>query len=177
MSNFNPYQPPAEPSVAPVIPRQYSGPVGLGGWLVLVGFGLVLSPFMLFADVVTTVKTVFLNGTWTALTTPGSSDYHVLWGPLLAIETAFGVASFAVWTYMAYLFFAKKKLLPKLFAWSHIFTLGFLFVDAFALQLVRPDLPFMDPATSKEVVRSIFSVCVWVPYMLVSKRVAATFIH
>ncbi len=71
--------------------------------------------------------------------------------------------------------FGKKKAFRKWYISAQVVTLGFLILDAFAIQLVRPDLPLLDPETSKSIARSLFSVCVWVPYMIVSKRVTATF--
>jgi hypothetical protein len=45
-----------------------------------------------------------------------------------------------------------------------------------ALQ-VLPGEPVFDPDTVKELMRSLFMVVVWVPYILASKRVKATFIN
>lgn len=81
-------------------------------------------------------------------------------GPFLIIETGFNVIILVVWLYMVYLFFGKKKVFPKWYISAHICTLVFLIVDALALQLVRPDLPLLDPETSKAIGRSMFSVCV-----------------
>ena len=79
------------------------------------------------------------------------------------------------WTYLVFLFLSKKKAFPKWFIWAHVSMLTFLVTDMLALQLIRPDLPLLDPDTGKNIVRSMFNVCIWVPYMLVSTRVAATF--
>ncbi len=81
-----------------------------------------------------------------------------------------------VWLYMAYRFFTKKTDFPKWYIGIAVFTLVYVLADAFAVKLVLPNEPVFDPDTIKEVARSVIMVIIWVPYMLVSKRVKATFI-
>jgi len=50
-------------------------------------------------------------------------------------------------------------------------------LDAFAIQLVLPDEPVFDTETTRELYRSIISGIIWIPYMLLSKRVKATFVN
>ena len=45
---------------------------GLGGWLVLVGIGVVVAPLRLLFMVFPAFIEMFSNGYWDALTTPGT---------------------------------------------------------------------------------------------------------
>jgi hypothetical protein len=45
---------------------------GLGGWLILVGIGVVLAPVRLLITLVKTYKPIFEDGIWEALTTEGA---------------------------------------------------------------------------------------------------------
>ena len=57
-----------------------------------------------------------------------------------------------------------------------VFTLIFIVLDAWAIKAALPNEPVFDADTTKELVRTLIGVLIWGPYMLVSKRVKATFI-
>lgn len=150
---------------------------GLGGWLILVGAGIVLSPIRIIAMVFPTYLEVFSNGSWETLTTPGTAAYNALWAPLLIGEIAINGALVLVWLFIAYLFFTKKSMFPKFYIGILLFTLAFIVTDSAATSAVLPNEPIFDPDTMKEFVRTLIAVVIWVPYMLVSKRVKATFVN
>ena len=56
-------------------------------------------------------------------------------------------------------------------------SLVFIPFDAWLVTFILPDEPIFDPETKKEFVRTLISSIIWVPYMLVSKRVKATFVE
>ncbi len=105
-----------------------------------------------------------------------SATVHPLWAPIIVGEIVISSALILVWLYMAYRFFTKKTDLPKWYIGIAVFSLIYVLADAFAVKLVLPNEPVFDPDTIKEVARSVIMVVIWVPYMLVSKRVKATFI-
>jgi hypothetical protein len=150
---------------------------GIGGWLILVAIGIVITPIRIIMLVITTYSEIFSTGTWEALTTQGSEVYSPLWAPILIGEILINSGIILVWLYMAYLFFSKKKSFPKLYIGIAVFSLIFIIADAFAIKLVLPSEPVFDPDTVKELMRSLIMVVIWVPYMLVSKRVKTTFIN
>ena len=153
------------------------GPKGLGGWLILVGLGVVITPFRLLAIYVPLYLGIFKNGTWEALTTAGSESYHALWGPLLVGEILCNFGVIAVSIYMMYLYFAKHYLFPKFYIGLIIFSLVFIPLDAWLVSIILPNQPMFDPSTLKELARTLIAGFIWVPYMLVSKRVKATFVE
>ena len=57
-----------------------------------------------------------------------------------------------------------------------VFSLVFILLDALGAKIVMPNDPIFDVDTVKELTRSLLQVIIWVPYMLRSKRVKATFI-
>lgn len=179
MPDFNPYTPPdpVPAPTAPIIVAPDGKGAGLAGWLVLVGLGVVLSPIVMLRLVVDTVRTGIMGGQWAVLTAPGGAAYHALWGPFLIGELVVNAGNMLVAAYMIYLFFTKKKNFPQWFIWSHVAIIACQIADVFLLQLVRPDLPLLDADTRKEIGRSAFGLIVWVPYMLISKRVRLTFVR
>ncbi len=179
MTHSNPYSPPdAVMAPAPAAPvpyhKQYDG---LRGWLILIGIGTISTPVYQMHYLKNYINDVFVEGGWAAGTTPGVEGFHALWAPFIVFETAFSVISVAVSCYMVYQFFRKKRAFPKWFIWSHVLTLGYLIAESLMLQVLRPDLALFDAETSKNFGQSIFSLAVWGPYMLFSKRVQSTFRH
>ncbi len=77
---------------------------------------------------------------------------------------------------MAYKFFTKSRDFPKWYIGITVFSLVLFVADAFTIKLVLPNEPLFDPDDIEELMLSVIRVVVWVPYMLVSKRVKATFI-
>ena len=149
---------------------------GLEGWLILVGIGVVFTPIRLFLGAWMLYPPIFKDGTWEALTTAGSDAYHPLWASLLIGEIAFNVVMLAVSIYMVYLFFSKHHLFPKLFIAVVSISLAFIPLDSWMVESIYPTEGVFDPATTKEFVRTLVVALIWVPYMLVSKRVKATFV-
>lgn len=80
---------------------------GLGGWLILVGAGIVINPIRLLV-ILALYLPIFSDGTWEALTTVGSKSYHPLLGPELIGEIICNMVLVAVSIYFIYLFFSKR---------------------------------------------------------------------
>ena len=150
---------------------------GLGGWLILVGIGVVIGPFRLVAEFVPLYYGIFTDGSFQLLTTSGSEFYHPMWWPLLVFETIFNSLMILASCYLIYLYFSKSYIFPKLYIAIVLLSLVFIPLDAWLASFVLPDEPMFDPATTKELARTFFTAVVWVPYMLISKRVKATFVE
>ncbi|AKS08944.1 DUF2569 domain-containing protein [Pseudomonas trivialis] len=150
---------------------------GLRGWLILVGIGLFATAFHLIKMLLEVHYSIFAEGTFTALTTQASSLYNPLWGPILISETLINALMAATYAYLIYLFCTKHYLFPKVYIAAVVVSAIFIPLDAWACSLVLADQPIFDITTAKEMVRALIGLCVWVPYMLVSKRVKATFVE
>jgi len=149
---------------------------GLGGWLILVGLAVIISPFRIIATTFPIYSEIFSSESWKMLATPGSETYHALWAPILLGEVVINGALVLIWIYIIFLFFIKKKGFPSWYIGVLVFTLAFMLIDALAIKVVIKDGPLFDPETGKEFVRTFIGTIIWVPYMLLSKRVKATFV-
>ncbi len=149
---------------------------GLGGWLILVGLGIIISPLRIIGMLFPAYSEMFSNGSWAALTTPGTETYNPLSATILYGEMAINGGLVLAWIFIASLFFLKKRVFPKWYIGILLFTLAFILVDALAIKTVLPNDPVFDAETSKEFVRSLFVTLIWIPYMMVSKRVKTTFV-
>lgn len=150
---------------------------GLDGWLILVGIGLVVSPIRLLIQLIPMYSEFAQGGAWDVLTTPESPLYHPLWAPLIFGEMIINFGIFIVALVLIFLFFSKKRIFPKVYIGLAIFTIIFLLTDALLGKIVMPNEPLFDAETGIDFFKSIVSALIWVPYMLVSKRVKQTFVE
>jgi hypothetical protein len=152
-------------------------PKGIGGWLIFVVIGLIISPIRVAYLLATTHWPIFLDGTWEVLTTPGSEAYHPLWAPLVIFEIIGNLGVIALAVVTLWHLVRKSRHTPKLaiiwLAWTAIF----IAVDFFAADLIPAVAAESDPGSDRELVRSLVSAAIWIPYFLVSKRVKATFVN
>jgi hypothetical protein len=155
------------------IPSPY---IGLSGWLVLPGIGVILSPIIVLVALVPVMK-LFFNGSWTLLTTPGTESYTPFLGPLLIAEATVNIGLLIGWIFVAYLFFSKMKAFPNWYIGIMIFTSVFLIMDSVFTSSVFPDQSMTAPDTMTGIVRQILGTIIWSWYMVVSKRVKATFVN
>ena len=178
MSDQNPYNPPKSK-----LSNQNAQNIednrlkGLGGWLILVGIGVVLSPIRLLGLIIQVYKPIFEDGTWEALTTVGSESYNEFWAPLLITEMIYNALMVIASLYLVYLFFTKNRFFPKFYILIAISSIIFIIIDAWLVTKVLPSEPMLDEETMRELTRALISAAIWVPYMLVSKRVKATFVE
>ena len=152
-----------------------SGPEGLGGWLILVGIGLIISPIRI-AVIEFTILGLFLDGTWSAIASSSSEFYNLFLAFMIPMEFIMNLAFIFGFIFLIYLYFTKSSIFPRWFISIYAANLIFIFVDAFLVKLAVSDQPFFDPDTSKEFVRSFVACAAWIPYMLKSKRVETTFV-
>lgn len=150
---------------------------GLGGWLILVGIGVVIAPFRLAYMYGPIYYSIFTDGTFEILTTPGTEYYHSLWGPFLIGEALINSILVFASVYLVYLYFAKHYLFPKVYIAIIVFSLIFIPLDAWVGSFIITDEPMFTPEIIKEFTQTLIGAAIWVPYMLVSKRVKATFVE
>jgi hypothetical protein len=150
---------------------------GMHGWLILIGIGLVVSPIKLAMEVVPLFYNIFTDGSFEYLTTPGTDSYHPLWKPLLIFEAIYNLTIILASIFVSYLFFTKHYRFPKAYIILAILPIILIPLDAWLGSFVVKDEPMFDTSTLKEFVTSIFSAMIWIPYMIVSKRVKATFVE
>lgn len=153
------------------------GPAGLRGWLLLLGAFIIFAPVRIAVQAYPWYRNLFLDGTWQALGDPQSPVYNPLWQPVIAWELAVNVGLIALWVFIAYLFLSKKKAFRQWFIALLAATPLLLAVDGALSHMAAPDEPVPDPELLKDFFRGLLAVLIWVPYILMSKRVKATFVR
>lgn len=150
---------------------------GLGGWLIIPALGLFIYPIRMAMSFKNDFLPIFQEGYWEILTTPGSEAYHHLWAPLLIFEMTFNSIFIILNFIMIYLFFTKHYRFPGLYIIFLASNLIFVVVDFFIADFI-PALANQDDMESlKEVIRTVVSALIWIPYFMVSERVKNTFVN
>jgi len=150
---------------------------GISGWLILVAIGIVLTPIRIAVVVLPMYTGIFTNGTWEVLTYANGGLYDPFWAPILIGQIVINVGLIGLWLYVASIFFSKQAIFPKVFIGTLILSMAFIIIGAFALTLVMPEGPLFDSGAMKELSRTVIASIIFIPYMLKSKRVKATFIN
>jgi Protein of unknown function (DUF2569) len=151
--------------------------VGLHGWLVVVGFGVVLRPFIWVYSTYSLYSEAINAEGWSLISDPSSPGFQ---GGLVAMvygEVVVNLLFLAACIYQAILFFSCKKWFPMVFIWLLVLTTFFILADSWLAHYMWPDTEIFDADTAKNLSRVIVPACIWIPYMLLSKRVKATFTH
>ena len=157
---------------------------GLGGWLVLVGFGLVVGlgywPYRIFQTV-----SLFNDGTVQFMSDPSASVYIVGYSALLKFELISQMGLLAANICLLNLFFRKNQRFPRYYTGFLLILLIFaaldyvLFASALArsTQEVRERLDETVSSQMGQIGRSAVATLVWGLYMARSRRVKATFVN
>lgn len=149
---------------------------GIGGWLILVAIGLMITPIRVAFGLFNDVFPAFTGGAWEKLTTAGSPAYHPLWAPLLITETAGNILFILFSLAILFFFFRKKRGTPLLMIIFLLSNLAFVAVDHLMAMKIPVVAAMPDESTPAEIIRLAIACAVWVPYFLRSKRVKNTFV-
>ncbi len=132
---------------------------GVRGWLVLPAIGTGIAPFVSGYNLFDTIS--LLNGL-----------PHRLIG-MAAFEVLSEFALCVGWAWALFLLLSEKRIYPMMFCG--------LLMAAILLQII--EIVWLSSfgggvgMVAGTFVRSIIAAAIWIPYMLVSKRVKATFVH
>lgn len=150
---------------------------GIGGWLTLVALGLLVTPVMLAFHLLGTYLPLLTEGTLQALSDPSSEAYHPLWVPLITFEVVGNILMFLGYCYLLYIFFKRSETFPKSYIFLTVASLIFIAIDFFAADLIPAVAEQDDSEMLEQLIRAAIGCAIWVPYMLKSERVKATFVE
>lgn len=163
--------------VAGSIPAS-SKPQRIGGVLIFVAIGLVLSAIQSTTSFMSSL-TLFLQAEiWQGLTVPGSTAYHPYWKSVLLFELASNAVILGLNGVALVLFFRKHRAFPKLIVLSIPFIFILILVGYYLSGLIPAvaESPEHEKGKAALIVRFI-ALHIWIPYFLVSQRVKKTFIR
>jgi hypothetical protein len=150
---------------------------GLGGWLVVVGFGLCVSLVWRLVTFAKNWEGFFGLSVWQMFAAPGGEHYHGFFAPLLIFEVVGNSFFVCLNALAACLFFRRRRVFPKIYMTLLIGNALFLLMDEVAANSI-PYLASQGPSSSsQELARAIMQAIIWCLYIVKSRRVKLTFVR
>ena len=163
------------PSLPPVIGDERLR--GLGGWLLVVGFGLCVSVAWRTLTFAKNWEGFFGLSVWQMFAAPGGEHYHGLFAPLLIFEVIGNTVFISLNVLAVCLFFGRRRSFPKAYMMLLIGSAIFLLLDEVAANSI-PYLASQQPSTSsRDLSRAILQAIIWCSYIVKSRRVKLTFVR
>ncbi len=172
-SPVNPFASPNAPIVT--APANRSNIEGIGGWLILVLLGLAITPISIVFQLLTMYLPVFNNGVWQALNDPASQTYNPTLAKLIVFECVCNLLIMGLSILALVLMFTKSRHFPRMMIGFYAVNLAFVGLDLYLAQHVQ--IAENDGDGFRTLIRTVIAAAIWIPYMLVSKRVKATFVR
>jgi hypothetical protein len=154
-------------------PEPYFSNIGaesLGGWLILIGIGITISPLRMIVDIFNTQQ--FSNAAiWSALLKDGRYGTYIF----LLLEQIYNMVLLLFSVLIVILFYQRRSSLPLLIIIYLVTNSTFLILDTLVTQQLNPGMS-TEPGYYKNMIQSIVAACIWVPYFKMSSRVKETFV-
>lgn len=150
----------------PYYPATWGQPIG--GWLILVGIGLSLTPLRLLYDFITEEN--LMNGTaWLTMWYANSYGYFTF----LFIEHIYNFIYLLFSILVLILFFQRRSAVPRLISILYAGSCAATILDSVLAAQINPELA----VDAQEITRAFFTVVIWIPYFQMSLRVKKTFVN
>jgi hypothetical protein len=147
----------------------------IGGWLILVAFGVLTRPFYLLFSLYPMYREMFTPEKWEILRTAGRMAYGPFFIPFIYTELIIKILFLLATLYQIYLFVTKDYRFPRFFIVLLAASLTFILIDAWIGGIIIEE-PIFDSETIGEIMRVVLPSIIWIPYMIYSERVKETFV-
>lgn len=134
----------------------------IGGWLILVAIGLVLSPVSILIYVISDILPAFSAVPFSQV----SGELRLY----LYLDLVFNLSLCVYIIYVIVLFFKRRTTAPKLVISLYILNFVFIILDRFVFKSIS------ELQWTLVIIQSVASSLIWIPYFLISKRVKGTFV-
>jgi predicted neutral ceramidase superfamily lipid hydrolase len=158
------------------MPGSPSSISGFGGWLVLVQIGLYMTFFLQIVQLLQYSLPALGAGTWDVLTSKDSELYDPLWGTVIVFEAVYNVFFLVFTAFIMIQFYRQKASLPLLMIIFYGLSLLIGILDYVLLAQIPLAQELEDGSSIKDLVSSLFTCLIWIPYFIRSVRVKNTFV-
>ncbi len=159
------------------VPYSPEGSLNIGGWLILIGIGIVFTPFMVIYDLFSSPE-YFNSHIWGALFHLDSGARELLTGLVMFFELIYNLLYLVFVILVIVLFFKRRSILPKSIIIMYATVLLFTTVDTVLALQLNPSV-FTEAEKDEfyiEILRSAVRAAIWIPYFMFSDRVKQTFV-
>ena len=149
----------------------------IGGWLIFLGIGRILSPIVILQTIFLTYLPIFTNGSLEKLSQTGNAAYSMLWKPTMMFELGVNIILLIFAVILLFSFFGRKKWFPKIFICLSMITIIFAIIDAVLITQIQSSLSLglnINPVT--QIISPVVIGAIWIPYLIISNRVKNTFV-
>ncbi|HBN21754.1 MAG TPA: hypothetical protein DD412_00755 [Holosporales bacterium] len=164
------YKPPERP-----LAKEGGSPKGIGGWLILLSVGVLLSPILNIGHLLETLPNTLSYNNWLAILDTTLSSFNSVTAPFIIFSLMIDTMIFIFSVLCVFLFFMKKRIFPYLYISLYLASSFFLLVDHWVIKHFSLDDLF--DSQPSYITKSALGIVIWSLYLLKSKRVKATFIH
>jgi len=148
----------------------------LGGWLILLGLGVLISPLLLLKQFWPLLD-AYTNQAWALTTMPDGSSYHPLMAPLQLLELAVFLGRLLFCGLLIVMFLQRRRGWPQLFVivtWTAWLSSALDLLLAAAIPSLTASVTSADWS---ELARQLFFMVIWTVYLNQSSRVRDTFVR
>ena len=155
-----------------------NSPPKIGGALILVAFALFVSLVQNLGYFFGSIAPIIGSPAWERFTNPGSPEFHPQW-KLALICDAVTATLILIWNIAMLVFFFRKK---KVFPVSMAASLPMIFLLILAGHFLSGRIPAVAESSGyamqgTALIIKFIGLNIWIPYFLLSKRVAKTFVR
>jgi len=158
----------------PPVQAPEGSPQGLGGWMILPGLGILLSPLVIGKGLWDLLPS-FGPDVWTRLTVAGHPHYSAWWAPVLLLELGVNLTLLASAGLLVALYLRRRTSLPRAYMAFLGTSIAFRVLDEWAAGALPTGAP-ADPAAWATLTRDAITGALWTWYLNASRRVKATFV-
>lgn len=167
-----------QPAPPPLLSPAQTGDAaltGLGGWLILVGIGLVLRPIRSAISLFPTFSTYLDLNTWRVLTDAEHASYQPAYAVIAPLEMVGNLVLVIAPLLLLGLFFAKRRIFPTAMIAFFAFEGGMTVFNIVTSHLMTTTTEAQRLAAYGGLGGGLIAMAVWIPYFCVSRRVKLTF--
>lgn len=154
----------------------------VGGWLILVAIGIVITPFALLFTIVKQSIDLFNINYFYYFFDSRSDFFYPLKGYYVIVSDMCNVLLLVASIMIIVLLFQRKKAFRYYYIGFRLFNLLFLSVDLamvylFATNPMGADDAILVKTQSAALVKMAVQACIWIPYVWISERSRHTFVN
>ncbi len=151
-------------------------PRGLGGWLILLGIWIVFAMWVEWVGYLR-ISIPMFSYPITELFSSSSNYYDPFFGVLVVSRLIITTLQLLVSIYLIYLYFAKKQLFPKILMVVLVANPVLHLYRGWSKSVSHPEEAVFSLTIVLSICTGLIICAIWIPYLIRSKRVKATFIN